>query len=188
MRPWVGGVAAVLLAALPAGATVLERVTLAPGGIALQLSSPLAVEAHAIGGAGDAVARVFVDLPGTTLARGVPRTIDGRSPILRVRVAQRDAETVRVVLDLDRAVAPAVETEAERITLRVGDDTPPPSLGTADTPAASEAHAERRTTDDPQVHPPRRFLYDPRDFDLPKPPDDPLPAELPKGHPPVLRW
>lgn len=192
-------VAACVAAAAERG-VVLERVAVSRAGVELTLSAPLAIEARALPGAGDAAARWYVDLP-ATVGSGVARTIAGTSPLLRVRTAQRDDGGVRVVLDLDRAAPCAVEGRGRRITLRLDGAAPaPPSVpsGGATTapsspPAPSGPAAKNAAR--PRLGPAEEgrhiLLYDPRDFDLPRPPDDeppPDPHLLPRGHPPVLRY
>ena len=101
-------------------AAVLERVRVIDQGspaVRLELSAPVpAGVATPLPSDGERPARVYVDLPSTTLASGAV-AVEGSGDLLRVRTGQFDAGTVRVVLDLAVAVPYAVRVEGRTITI-----------------------------------------------------------------------
>jgi N-acetylmuramoyl-L-alanine amidase len=69
--------------------------------VRLRLSAPVAPAAvQRLPPDGPAPERIYLDLPGTTLRRGTARLVAGRGRVLRVRAAQYDPDTARVVIDL----------------------------------------------------------------------------------------
>jgi N-acetylmuramoyl-L-alanine amidase len=134
--------AALALAALvPAGvrAAVLERVEVVGGeepAVRLVLSGPAAATAERLAGAGDARRRLYLDLPATR-GPGVPAVVKGSGPILRVRLGQFDARTLRVVLDLADDVPFKVGTADGVITVTLANVAAPPRGRTSDAPRAT---------------------------------------------------
>ena len=110
-----------MLAAGPALATpVLDGIDVAGDqapAVRLHLSAPAQATAHRIPARADAPARIYIDLGGAALGAALPHVITGAGPVLRVRAAQFDPTTVRVVIDLERSVPFALRQADETITL-----------------------------------------------------------------------
>src|SRR5439155_1525121 len=85
--------------------------------VRLHLSAPAQATAHWIPARADAPARIYIDLGGAALGAALPHVITGAGPVLRVRAAQFDPTTVRVVIDLERSVPFALRQADETITL-----------------------------------------------------------------------
>src|SRR5439155_1321404 len=85
--------------------------------VRLHLSAPAQATAHRIPARADAPARIYIDLGGAALGAALPHVITGAGPVLRVRAAQFDPTTVRVVIDLERSVPFALRQADETITL-----------------------------------------------------------------------
>lgn len=145
VRRWWGwallGLGAIGGAVTAGEAVVLERVAVVPGpAVKLKLSAPLAVAGRTLAAAGGAPERIYFDLP-ALLGPRVPRVIEGPPPLLRVRVAQRDPSTVRIVLDLEHRVAFSVATTGTRAVVRL-DRIPPPQARAAEPDPAAGWHIE----------------------------------------------
>jgi len=166
---------------------VVEEITVVDGpAVALRLSGALRVHARTL----HAPERIYFDLP-ATLAASVPRALNGMPPLARVRTAQHDQDTVRVVLDLDRPVAFTVDAQGPRVLVRLDAvGTPPPAA--IEQPKESAVEPPPAATSDPPApgSRSRMLFYDYRDFDLPPPPEEERPTgkSLPAGHPPVLDY
>jgi N-acetylmuramoyl-L-alanine amidase len=110
-----------ILAAGPAlAAPVLDGIDVAGDqapAVRLHLSAPAQATAHRIPARADAPARIYIDLGGAALGAALPHVITGAGPVLRVRAAQFDPTTVRVVIDLERSVPFALRQADETITL-----------------------------------------------------------------------
>ena len=110
-----------MLAAGPAlAAPVLDGIDVAGDqapAVRLHLSAPAQATAHRIPARADAPARIYIDLGGAALGAALPHVITGAGPVLRVRAAQFDPTTVRVVIDLERSVPFALRQADETITL-----------------------------------------------------------------------
>jgi AMIN domain len=104
--------------------------------VELDLSAPVAAHGQALRADGDLPDRVFVDLPATVVGAKVPKVMTGTGPLLRVRIAQRDPSTVRVVLDLARPIPYAVRTVSRTVVISLG--SPPP--GTPPEPTATRSN------------------------------------------------
>src|SRR5262245_15386553 len=131
MRVWVA-VVLVGVAVVPAhGTPVLRRIDVLDDGavVRLHLSRPVPSAAHTLPAEQDAPPRIYLDLPGTELAPMTSRLMPGAGELLRVRAGQLDPTTIRVVLDLARAVPFDVEHDEDTITvtLRPGPAAGPPS-------------------------------------------------------------
>jgi hypothetical protein len=132
---------AILLAtarlALAANATLESaEVSAAPDlAVELDLSAPVAAHGQALRAEGGLPDRVFVDLPATIVGPNIPKVLTGTGPLLRVRVAQRDPSTVRIVLDLARPTAFAVRTVSRTVVISLG--SPPPSAPSEATTSGS---------------------------------------------------
>ena len=90
------------------------------GAVTLHLSSPAEARAAALGPAGEAPDRIYLDLPGVTLGHGAPTVVPGAGNVIRVRAGQFDTEITRVVLDLGHAEPFAVRVQGSTITIQVG--------------------------------------------------------------------
>jgi N-acetylmuramoyl-L-alanine amidase len=112
--------------------------------VRVRLSAPVHTTAHTLPPEGDRPDRVYLDLPGTSLGRVALPPVDGVAPLRRVRTAQFDAATVRVVLDLDAPVPFEVRRDDTTITIALG--APPP------------APIARRPSLPPRVAPPARLV------------------------------
>ena len=93
--------------------------------VELDLSVPVAAQGQSLRADGTLPDRVFVDLPATVVGAKLPSVLTGAGPLLRVRIAQRDPSTVRVVLDLARPTPYAVRTVSRTLVISLG--SPPPS-------------------------------------------------------------
>ncbi len=144
-----------------AATAVLERVEVATSPqvcVTLHLSGPTTPRAGYLA----APDRVFVDLPETTLGPEAPMTLESGGPLRNVRTAQRDASTVRVVLDLDRRAPYTVHANGPTVTVtlvapQAGDDSTEhtrPPLKPSETSAYRPGDRVR----------PRLFLDYPPDF------------------------
>ena len=135
MRPAL--VFALVLVARVAAATTLEdvRVVEEPGvGVRVRLSGRVAALARTLPADGDRPARIYVDLPGTTLPPGAPTAVDGAGDLLRVRLGQFDPSTVRVVLDLARPTAFRVTDETATLVVDLGPVREEPPQASRETP------------------------------------------------------
>src|SRR5581483_4288662 len=153
---WTMRLVATLLLSLvaPAFATaaVLEQIDVAGDtapSIRLHVSSAVSAQAHTLGPEGRAPHRIYLDLPRTSVPRDLQKTTDGTGPLVRVRAAQFDDTTTRVVLDLAYAVAFTVEQTDGEIVVELHPSPPvPPSDRRASTapgePAPASAPPEPR--------------------------------------------
>jgi len=167
-----------MLAAGPAlAAPVLDGIDVAGDqapAVRLHLSAPAQATAHRIPARADAPARIYIDLGGAALGAALPHVITGAGPVLRVRAAQFDPTTVRVVIDLERSVPFALRQADETITLDLemsaqpaaGMEPPAPAPAPAPPAAAMEPPAPAQTA--AAVEPPAPALAP-----APPPRDDP---------------
>jgi N-acetylmuramoyl-L-alanine amidase len=105
MRVAVVAVIVALAAHSAAASPLLEAVDVTADhgtSIRLRLTAPVSAEAHTLPPAGDAPARIYVDLPGVARGTEVPHVTTGAGDVLRVRTAQFNPGTLRVVIDLAR--------------------------------------------------------------------------------------
>jgi N-acetylmuramoyl-L-alanine amidase len=125
-RCWTGVLAAALLgfAGRAAEAAEVEGLELqaTPEGPALliEFSSAVVPAISSVRDGDGRYQRIYVDLPArTTLAPGVPRRLAGAPPLSSVRVGMGEGGRLRIVVDLARAPAVAVEGAAggRRVTL-----------------------------------------------------------------------
>ena len=140
--------------------------------VRLHLSAPVSATAHRLAPGADAPERIYVDLGGATLAAALPHVIAGAGPVVRVRAAQFDPTTVRVVLDLERNVPFTLSQTGETVVLELdarvpkaapavppAPPPPPPAAPASPVsprrPQAASAQAKTRTATRPLVvHPP----------------------------------
>src|SRR5215470_1326478 len=138
---------ALLAATLPAlaGAAVLERieVTSDPAPVVrLTVSDPVSPAGRPLRPDGAVPARFYVDLPGTRIAPEARGIFPGSGVLLRVRSAQFDPTTARVVLDLAEAVPFSVRAVGRTITIApesgpaTAASPPPPARAPSPPPAA----------------------------------------------------
>lgn len=110
---------------------VLERIEVLAdnaSAVRLRLSAPVPASAHPLAAEGSAPHRVYLDLAGVVLGPGVQPVVDGAGPLLlRVRTAQFDHSTVRVVLDLAEAVPFAIHDSDLTLTVELKPQAPAPS-------------------------------------------------------------
>src|SRR6185369_3522217 len=113
----------VLLGGMPASAAgeraVLRSVALragTPAAIDLGLTKRVAPAVHRL----ENPPRVYVDLPETTIAPHVARSIAGTGAVKRVRLGQFDAATARVVVELAEPVTVDTQPSAKGLSLVVG--------------------------------------------------------------------
>ena len=107
--------------------TALERIEVVrtgPLAVRLQLSAPVAAVAKTLAPDGTRPDRIYLDLPDTSAA-GVPAEVAGAESLLRVRAAQFDLSTTRVVLDLASAVPFVVRQDGRTITIDLAPAAPP---------------------------------------------------------------
>lgn len=105
-----------------ASGAVLERVEVEFDGgagpvVRLQLSAPVAAQSQTLPARAGQRDRVVVDLPGTTVGSGARGVVAGRGVLLRVRTGQFDADTARVVLDLEEPVQFQLGQEGDVVTV-----------------------------------------------------------------------
>jgi N-acetylmuramoyl-L-alanine amidase len=132
MRRFV--LALVLAAGVAHAGTVLEGVEVVrkPGlAVRLHLSDPVQATARTLPAEGNRPARVYLDLPDTTLGAAAPALVSGAESLARVRTGQFDATTVRVVLDLVDPVGFDVNVQDRTLTIAL-----------AQSPATSRAQPE----------------------------------------------
>jgi hypothetical protein len=167
--------------AAAAEGVVLERITVRSGDrvdVTLGLDTQLTVIGKRLPATTGTPERIYLDLPGTMLGAGVPAVTAGAAPLLRVRAVQRDPSTVRVVLDLEHALAFTVDSASTTVVIAL--DATPAQGSAAPAPVAAPARAAPAAV---------KLFLDYRDFDLPEPPAALVPAprgKVPRGHPPVL--
>jgi hypothetical protein len=104
---------------MPTARAVVETLALREGpapAIELGLSRTVEPAVHRLANP----PRLYVDLKDTTLAAGVARSIEGAGAVKGVRLAQFDAATVRLVVDLVAAVGIDVEPIGTTIRLVAG--------------------------------------------------------------------
>jgi len=120
---------------LAANATLESAEVSAAPDLAVELafSAPVAAHGQALRADGKMPDRVYVDLPATVVGTKIPNVLTGTGPLLRVRIAQRDASTVRVVLDLARPTPYAVRTVSRTVVISLGSPAPsaPPEAATS---------------------------------------------------------
>ena len=173
-----------LAVAAPAlAAPVLDRIDVAEDeapAVRLHLSAPAQAAAHRISGGTDAPSRIYIDLRGATLGAALPHVIAGTGPVLRVRAAQFDRTTVRVVLELERSLPFALRQEDETITLDLQTSAPPAAAMEPPTPApasAPTAAAMEPPAPAPAPAPPAAAMEPP----APSLPPAPPPSEAPSA-------
>jgi N-acetylmuramoyl-L-alanine amidase len=151
MRRWV---VALVLAAGAAEAGTLDGVEVVRGGglaVRLRLSAPVAATAHVLPPDGERPARVYLDLPNTTLDATAPAVVTGADPLLRVRTGQFDRSTVRVVLDLASPVPFEVRDGDGAITIELAATPPRPQRSEVEPPKAEQVPAPRAEIAPPRV-------------------------------------
>ena len=181
-----------LAVAAPAlAAPVLDRIDVAEDeapAVRLHLSAPAQAAAHRISGGTDAPSRIYIDLRGATLGAALPHVIAGTGPVLRVRAAQFDRTTVRVVLELERSLPFALRQEDETITLDLQTSAPPAAAmeppAPAPAPAPTAAAMEPPAPSLPPAPPPSEAPSAPSArlavATAPAAPEAPAPAGLPQ--------
>ena len=181
-----------LAVAAPAlAAPVLDRIDVAEDeapAVRLHLSAPAQAAAHRISGGTDAPSRIYIDLRGATLGAALPHVIAGTGPVLRVRAAQFDRTTVRVVLELERSLPFALRQEDKTITLDLQTSAPPAAAmeppAPAPAPAPTAAAMEPPAPSLPPAPPPSEAPSAPSArlavATAPAAPEAPAPAGLPQ--------
>jgi N-acetylmuramoyl-L-alanine amidase len=120
MRVAVVAVIVALAAHGAAASPLLEAVEVTAdhgNSIRLRLTAPVSAEAHTLPAEGDAPARIYVDLQGAARGTEVPHVTTGAGDVLRVRTAQFNPGTLRVVIDLARRHPFAVRDTGGTITI-----------------------------------------------------------------------
>jgi N-acetylmuramoyl-L-alanine amidase len=143
MRRFAAALVLGILAPGLVGAAVLERVEVIGGdepAVRLFLSAPATAAPQVLGAAGDARRRLFFDLPATR-GPGVPQVVAGSGPLLRVRLGQFDARTLRVVLDFAEEVPFKVGEADGALVVTLTRSTPRAAAQPAPPPSVPEAHA-----------------------------------------------
>jgi N-acetylmuramoyl-L-alanine amidase len=127
--------------------TALERIEVVrtgPLAVRLHLSAPVTTVAKTLPPEGTRPDRIYLDLPDTSVA-GVPAEVAGAESLLRVRAAQFDLSTTRVVLDLASAVPFVVRPDGRTITIELA----PPAAA----PVSPAAPAPPQVTAVPETIP-----------------------------------
>src|SRR5438876_531804 len=164
-----------MLAAGPAlAAPVLDGIDVAGDqapAVRLHLSAPAQATAHRIPARADAPARIYIDLGGAALGAALPHVITGAGPVLRVRAAQFDPTTVRVVIDLERSVPFALRQADETITLDLEMSAQPAAaMEPPAPPPASAPPATAMAAPAPAPAPPAAAMEPPTPAPAPAPP------------------
>jgi len=142
-------VAGPALAALPA----LDRIEVAGDqapAVRLHLSAMAPAAVHTLPARDDMPGRIYIDLNGVVLGRTLPHLIIGTGPVRRVRSAQYDPTTVRVVLDLERLLPFSMHQADRTITVEI--EAPPPKVATTTSPTPPPP-APREPTPSPPARP-----------------------------------
>jgi len=141
MRRLTAALALGLVAAGVARPAVLERVEVVEDGapvVRLHVSEPVKTVAHALAAGANLPDRIYLDLPVTSTGPAASGVIRGVGPLLRVRTARFDADTVRVVLDLAAPLPFTVESDERAVSIRLG---PPPAEAKAPASARTRTRA-----------------------------------------------
>lgn len=125
---------AVARASAAAPATLLHVEVQAPATVRLELSAPVEPLARRLPAAAGLPSRIYLDLPGTTLA-GPPSAIPGVGNLLRVRTGQFDRSTARVVFDVDQTARFTVRRVERTLIVELSPDQ-------AAQPTADVAHVD----------------------------------------------
>jgi len=141
--------------------TALERIEVVrtgPLAVRLHLSAPVTSVAKTLPPDGTRPDRIYLDLPDTSAA-GVPAEVIGAESLLRVRAAQFDLSTTRVVLDLASAVPFVVRPDGRTITIELAPPAaalvPPQAPSPPASPAPPQVTAVPETIPVPQQIAPR---------------------------------
>jgi N-acetylmuramoyl-L-alanine amidase len=141
--------------------TALERIEVVrtgPLAVRLHLSAPVTTVAKTLPADGTRPDRIYLDLPDTSAA-GVPAEVIGAESLLRVRAAQFDLSTTRVVLDLASAVPFVVRPDGRTITIELAPPAsavvPPQAPSPPAVPAPPQVTAVPDTIPVPQQIAPR---------------------------------
>lgn len=166
------GVAVGLVVVAAAGASELRGISVrpAPDGqtMLLELSQPADTRVSVVRGQGNALARLYVDLPaGSRLAAGARRNVAGERPVRAARVGQGDDGNLRVVLELEGAQGYRVRRERQGRVVAVtvtraaaeAPEAPAPVARRAPPPAAEPVVAARKDVVRPRVAP--KIVLDP---------------------------
>ena len=145
----VVGVAAMLALVGPALAAVpaLDRIEVTGDevpAVRLHVTAPVLATAHRLPAEGGAPARIYVSLSDAALGAALPHVIAGAGPVVRIRAAQFNATTVRVVLELERRVPFVLRQTDETITLDLQE--PPPAAVAPEAPASAPTAAPEPPT------------------------------------------
>src|SRR5262245_414682 len=172
---------------------LLERIELVGDpatAVRLHLSARTAPRAQALAADGTAPERIFVDLADTRLAAPFPKEIDGTGAfLLRIRAAQFDPHTARVVLDLSERIPFRVVGGERSVTIELlakdRPTAPPPQsarrpvLPAPKPPRAPTAPADVAAEIPPGVRPPASSSMIPTAKVSPEPPPATAPDEAP---------
>jgi N-acetylmuramoyl-L-alanine amidase len=145
----VVGVAAMLALVGPALAAVpaLDRIEVTGDevpAVRLHVTAPVLATAHRLPAEAGAPARIYVSLSDAALGAALPHVIAGAGPVVRIRAAQFNATTVRVVLELERRVPFVLRQTDETITLDLQE--PPPAAVAPEAPASAPTAAPEPPT------------------------------------------
>jgi N-acetylmuramoyl-L-alanine amidase len=148
MRLFAASLVLALATAVGGEAAVLEDAEVREAGaliLRLHLSSSTGVLARTLPATDAVPDRIYLDVADTQLGASVPAVLPGRGSIVRVRMAQYDLHTVRVVLDLREALPFRLVTAGGNVAVELGsrpapiaedshDVTPPPPPPAAPAP------------------------------------------------------
>jgi tetratricopeptide (TPR) repeat protein len=123
-----------------APAVLLQQVRIEGPSVRLVMSGAATPVARVLPAEGGAPTRIYVDVPGASLARSAHVTITGRGIVRRVRTAQFDRGTARVVIELAHAAPYTIATSAHAISI----DLPAGSEPAAPAKAAPKATARAK--------------------------------------------
>jgi len=95
----------------------VEQLACDAAGVRLALSGLARPVARILPAAGGIGPRIYVDVPGAVLEPRVPREVAGRGAIRRVRAAQFDGDTARIVIELARVTPYTVHVSGRALTI-----------------------------------------------------------------------
>src|SRR5262249_2613878 len=123
-----------------APAVSVQRVAIEGAAVRLVTSGAATPVARVLPAEGGAPPRIYVDVPGASLARSGHVTLSGRGIVRRVRTAQFDRGTSRIVIELAHAAPYTIATSANAISINLPGGDPTDAAKTPTT-RAEKKHA-----------------------------------------------
>ena len=125
-------------------AVLLQQVEIDGPAVRLVMSGTATPVVRVLPGEGGAPPRIYVDVPGASLARSAHAVVTGRGIVRRVRTAQFDRGTTRVVIELAHAAPYTIATSPHAISINLprGSEAPAPTPKAAKKQAPAKAKTE----------------------------------------------